>query len=225
MKTHSQRLELTVDVFDLVRQRAQVRPECAPSQLIQAILDEFHTTVEWLDSSADRYQLLRAQTLAPLDETTPLGQQLRPGDRLVLCETELPLPPDARPPSQPVYLRELHTGRTYPLHGLPTLVGRPGLDSSAHARLTVDLGDYPNGLRVSRRHVRLTEENGGYWIELLANNPVSLVRSGEPVVELALGKPHRLTHGDEFLFVRSAIQLQFIVPPVDSLEEPSGAPS
>lgn len=214
MNTKQPRLELWVDVFDVVKQRASVSPKCMPTQLIGAVLSEFRADVPYLGAIPAHYRLLRADTLSPLDADAALGQQLRSGERLIVCENDVVLPPGTQPPVQPIYLREDHTGRVYALRWLPAVIGRSSAEEPEADRLAVDLAAYPAGARVARRHVRLLEENGQWWVELLKANPVSLVQADDHVVDLSPGVRQAIHEGDVILFVRSDIRLRFVVRPV-----------
>ena len=97
MNPSQARVELTIDVFEETGQRALVLSELRPSQLVKAILQEFHN-LEYLGDDANDYYLIRAESGERLDEDSSL-EPLNTGDRLVLKEREVPLPGTTRRPS------------------------------------------------------------------------------------------------------------------------------
>jgi hypothetical protein len=205
------RLELQIDVFEKIAQRALVVPDLKPPDLVAAILREFGE-LEYLGSVPENYHLSGADG-KPLDPGARLGDQARMGDRLVLEEEELPPPEGTHPPSRPVYLREQSTGNAYRIGWLPAIVGRVAEDRPDNAAVVVDLTGFPTGLRVSRRHLRLTEERGIFYVENLSSNPVSLIpaggtdtESGIPVTEVR--RP--FASGDMLRLDRSGIILKFV---------------
>jgi hypothetical protein len=220
MSPSQARVELFIDVFEETGQRALALSELRPSQLVQAILQEFHN-LEYLGDSADDYCLVKAESGAPLDaELTLDQQQVKKGDRLVLVEREQPLPEGTHRPSLPIYLREPHEAKAYAVQWLPAIIGRRSEHQPHDALVAVDLRSYASGLRASRRHVRLTEADGGFFVENLSNsNPVSLLspRQPDPVAVTAQRQP--LAPGDVIRLDRSDIELKFIVRPVASMPE------
>jgi pSer/pThr/pTyr-binding forkhead associated (FHA) protein len=96
--------------------------------------------------------------------------------------------------------------------------------------VAVDLQAFSTGLRVSRRHVIIYEQEGVYFVESLSSNPASLLRTSpsgdgsEQAVELTETRVPLLS-GDVIRLERSAILLKFIVrdsaaPPKGPAEEP-----
>ena len=173
-----------------------------------AILQEFGD-IEYLGTNPADYQLLQADDRKPLDEEQPLSALAT--HRLILVERDLPLPPGAMRPSQPIYLREQTSGIAYKLHWLPAIVGRCSESLPLNDLVAVDLGVYPTGPRVSRRHVKITEEEGRYYVQSLSNNPVTLVRTGQNA-RIPLSETRQLlTPGDMIDLERSDLKLKFIV--------------
>jgi hypothetical protein len=205
------RLDLKIDVFEKTAQRALVAPDLKPPDLVTAILREFGE-LEYLGSAPENYHLSGVDG-KPLDPGARLGDQARTGDRLVLVEEEPPFPEGTRPASRPVYLREQSTGNAYRLAWLPAIIGRVAEDRPDNAAVAVDLTGFPTGLRVSRRHVRLSEDRGIFYVENLSSNPVSLIPAGGtdteggiPVVDVR--RP--FASGDMLRLDRSGIILKFV---------------
>lgn len=210
MSSKQSRIDLRIDVMDLRDQHALVLPALKPPELVGAILAEFHGDVEYLGENPAEYRLVRAADGAALDGETPVGKQAADGDRLALHEVDLAAPADSRPLSQNAYLRELASGRVYKLRWQPAIVGRRSEDAPANELLSVDLGGYPTGLRVSRRQVSITEKDGQFFVENLSKNPVS-VRRGEETTLPIETRAQRILPGDVIDLERSDIQLRFIV--------------
>lgn len=209
MSPSQARISLIVDVFDEAGQPANVLADLKPPQLVHAILREFHTQ-EHLGDAAEGYYLARVADGEPLDDETSLGRQLREGERVRLVERLAELPEGAQRPSQPIYLREQHTNRAYPIHWLPAIVGRRSEDQPRNDLVAVDLRGHESGQRVSRRHVRLTERRGRFFVENLSNNPVSLVSPEAAVPQPVGAEPAQLAPGDVIRLDRSDIELKFI---------------
>jgi len=227
MSPSQARVELTIDVFEETGQRALALSDLKPPQLVNAILQEFHN-LEYLGDDADAYYLLRAESGEPLDAETSLDQQVKKGDRLVLAEQEQPMPEGTCRPSQAIYLREPHEAKAYVVQWLPAIIGRRSEHQPHDELVAVDLRSYESGLRVSRRHVRLTETRGDFYVENLSGNPASLLsqRWTGPVAVTA--QRQILAPGDVIRLDRSGVELKFIVrstvlAPVPDVAGPASA--
>lgn len=208
MAANQNRLEVRIDIFEKTNQQALALPNLTPPQFIEAIIQEFRE-LEYLSDSPAEYQLRKAQDRSSLTEDQPLGEQIKPGERLILVENGVSLPADTKPPSQPVYLREQSTGKVYKLNWLPALIGRPDKSQAHNEWIAVNLDSYKTGLRVSRRQAQISEENGQFFIESLSSNPTALKRGNGAIVPVSSGK-QSLRHGDIIYFERSNIALKFI---------------
>jgi hypothetical protein len=224
------RLELHIDVLDQVDQRALALSDLLPGQLVQAVLDEFRE-LEYLGAEAEAYHLVSLPDGAPLAEDRPIGVQLASGARLALLENEAEPPTGAQRALRPAYLRELSTGQVYPLGWFPAIIGRATTTQPMNELVAVDLQAFATGLRVSRRHVILYEQGGGYFVENMSSNPASLLRASrsgdgsEQAVELTETRAPLLS-GDVIRLERSAILLKFIVrDPAAPPRGPAGAPA
>lgn len=204
------RLTLHVDIFDQTAQSAKVLPELTPLRFIANILQEFRE-LEYLGDDPTAYQLLHAETREPLLENQPLGTQLSDGAALILVEQEFPLPAGTLPLRPSVYLREVRTGTSYRIQWQPAIIGRVSENSAWNDQVAVDLRSYPTGMRVSRRHAKVWEEAGSYFIEVMQNNPVTLRRDGQDIATLVEQSRHALCPDDIIRLDRSDISLKFIV--------------
>lgn len=204
-----ERLTLIIDVFEEKEQIAVALPSLTPPELIKSILQEFRE-LEYLDESPDDYLLLNTEDGVPLADEIILGNQLRDDDKLVMVEKERPLPSGTNRPSHPIYLRDQITGTVYKLHWLPAIIGRPDRNQSHDDWLAVNLERHKAGLRVSRRHIEITEHNGRYFASSTPRNP-TYVKSidGDDVL---MGEEKRpLHHGDIIHLERSNIALKVII--------------
>lgn len=209
MSGSQKRLNLRVDVFEKTDQLALPLPSLTPPEFVEAILQEFRE-LEYLSDSPANYRLLKASDQSPLAAEEKLAQQLAVGERLVLVEEESPLPNGTSQPSHPIYLREQITGKVYKLHWLPAIVGRPDKNQALNEQVAVDLERYKTGLRVSRRHVQITEKNGQYFIHSLSRNPTS-IKDDEGNMTPVTEEKRPLQNGDIIHLERSNITLKFII--------------
>lgn len=210
MSISAQRLDLLIDVFEHEAQRALPLQGLTVRQMIDSILQEF-AEIEHLGRVSSAYQLVRAEGGEPLEMEAPLHAQLRAGDHVRLVEREIPTPSATWRPIHSLYLRERdERGTVHRVGWLPAFIGRPLLDESDE-HLAVNLQEAPTGMRVSRRHLRLSEEGGRYFVEALSENPATLQRAGEAPTALLPEHPTELRAGDTILLDRSNIHLRFLV--------------
>ena len=215
------RLDLTIDVLDLPAQHAAVLWTISPQELIAATLQEFRE-LEQLGIDPGDYQLLDAASGAPLDEKPLDGLFAKDAKdiHLKLVEKLPATPRGAQPAPDPIYLREQATGRVYRLGWLPAIVGRPDRNLPDNHLLAVNLEALPTGLRVSRRHVRLSEQSGQYYVQRMSGNPTVLRRATGETINLLDASRTPIDNGDVIVLERSQITLKFLLlrattPPVD----------
>jgi len=203
------RLTLKIDVFEEKEQTAVALSGLTPPELIKSILQEFRE-LSYLNESPDEYALLKADDDTPLDDEMAIGYQLRDDDRLIMVEKERPLPSGTACPSHSIYLRDQTVGTVYKLHWLPAIIGRPDKNQSHDDWLAVNLERHKAGLRVSRRHLEITEESGRYFVSGTPRNPTTIkgVDGGEMLV---MEEKRPLHNGDVIHLERSNIALKFIV--------------
>ena len=77
--------------------------------------------------------------------------------------------------------------------------------------LAVNLDALPTGLRVSRRHVRLSEQSGQYFVQRMSGNPTVLRRTTGETINLLDASRTPIDHGDMIVLERSQITLKFLV--------------
>jgi len=205
-------LEVNIDVFEQKNQRAQVVPELSPAELVNAILEEFGDDLDYLGSDAAQYQLRKADAPGGLDNSLSVGEQLSPGDRLVLEELEPTVPNGTEPASVPIYLQDVAGHRSFRIGFLPAYVGRQDTNLAGNDLVAVDLSTASGGSNVSRRHLKLWEESGEFWVQAASNNPAAVVRTDR--TEVAVAQPPQKTplrSLDVIRLDRSGLTLKFIV--------------
>lgn len=218
MSSSEARRKLRIDIFEHKEQAALALVKLTPPALIEAILQEFHD-VPYLSNRVADYQLHKSGDGSPLPDDLALGQ-LAENERLVLVERTAPVPTGARSPSRALYLCEERSNpgeeqskQLYPLPWVPAIIGRPDNNLKDNALLAVNLEKAANGLglRVSRRHARIEEENGRYFVASLApNNPTYHLTAADQRTRLTEAK-HPLQDGDRLYLEGSELTLKFLV--------------
>lgn len=219
MGASKDRLELKIDVLDRSAQRAMALAELTPAELIAATLQEFRD-VEYLGIDVADYRLFDATTDQELNGAQPLNTQLGDGAHIRLVERERPVPSGGQRPNAAIYLRELTSGRVYRLHWLPAIVGRPDRNLRDNQLLAANLEMLPSGLRVSRRHAMIGEQDGQYFVQCLSGNPATLRRANGETSSLNTSRTP-IGNGDVLYLERSEIALKFII--WDDGAAPAGA--
>ncbi len=212
MSSKQSRIDLRIDILDLEDQHAVVLTNMKPTELVEAIVNEFHGDADapYLSANAADYYLVSAESGVVLDPETPVGQQVAANDRLALQEVERPLPAGGHALNRTAYLRELTSGNVYKLRWQPAIIGRFSEDLPMNDLVAVDLQPYPTGLRVSRRHVAISEADGQFFVENLSKNPVSIQRSEEVTIPIE-SRQQQILPGDVIDLERSDIMLKLIV--------------
>lgn len=208
MSAVQSRIELFIDVFEEKDQRALVLPTITGAELVQEILQAFRTLGYLSDNPGD-YQLLRSDQ-SPLENAAPVGKQLANRARLVLVEHAPPLPEGAQPLTKPIYLREEGTGSVHKLGWQPAIIGRPDPKLPHNELIAVNLAAHERGLRVSRRHAQITEENGQFHIQRLSENQTT-IKDDQGTATVLNASKHPLEPGQIISLDASQIALRFIV--------------
>ena len=203
------RVTLKIDVFEKPEQTAQALKELTPTQLIGAILAEYRE-LEYLSDNPADYRLVRADNGLPLDNNFALDDETGYEMHLLSEAVNTYRPEGCQRPKYPIYLRELRSGKAYKIHWHTAIVGRSSEGQPFNRRIAVDLRNFPTGLRVSRRHLHIEEEGDNYILDIVSNNPVTLIRDNQEVIAGAMHGRIPLHNGDTIRLDRSEIQLKFI---------------
>jgi len=201
------RLTIVSDLFDVSPQEVSIR-ENLP---VRTFLTE--TRKEFMFPEEDIYSLRVESTGKALEPDKTLEQQnVQTGAQLVLVreqrargirEAVAVRPEERRVIGNGViqpYFREQGTGKIFELRFQPALIGRPDPQNPQTAEaLAVNLGNFEGAKSVSRYHARITEDNGQFYLESLADhNPAYLNRSIVRVGERRLVLPNDIVTVGKF---------------------------
>jgi hypothetical protein len=96
-------------------------------------------------------------------------------------------------------------GREFPIAGIETNIGRWDADSGIFP--DVDLDEDDTEAKISRRHARIVNHNGQYFIEDLGSTNGTFVNRGR---RLLPGKRHMLQNGDEVIVGKTFLKFQIV---------------
>jgi len=96
-------------------------------------------------------------------------------------------------------------GKEFPISGIETNIGRWDADSGIFP--DVDLDEDDTEAKISRRHARIVNHNGQYYIEDLGSTNGTFVNRGR---RLLPGKRHMLQNGDEVIVGKTFLKFQII---------------
>jgi hypothetical protein len=96
-------------------------------------------------------------------------------------------------------------GKEFPVSGIEINIGRWDADSGIFP--DVDLDEDDSEAKVSRRHARIVNHNGQYFIEDLGSTNGTFVNRGR---RLLPGKRHMLQNGDEIIVGKTFLKFQIL---------------
>lgn len=96
-------------------------------------------------------------------------------------------------------------GKEFPIVGIETNIGRWDADSGIFP--DVDLDEDDTEAKISRRHARIVNHNGQYFIEDLGSTNGTFVNRGR---RLLPGKRHMLQSGDEVIVGKTFLKFQIL---------------
>lgn len=96
-------------------------------------------------------------------------------------------------------------GKEFPIMGIETNIGRWDADSGIFP--DVDLDEDDSEAKVSRRHARIVNHNGQYFVEDLGSTNGTFVNRGR---RLLPGKRHMLQSGDEVIVGKTFLKFQIL---------------
>jgi pSer/pThr/pTyr-binding forkhead associated (FHA) protein len=196
-------LEIRLDIFEHVGQRAQVMKSLKVGELIDEVLKEFDDVPS---ESPERFALYLKGTKRPLaKEHTLIQADIQPQDELVFEYLRQDIR-EMLEPHQYAFLRDEGTGRLYGIEWTPAIIGRPTNEAEHNIMLAANLQVHPKGITISRKHAQITFENGHYYLEALAdNNPTTLNNKILPVEKTA-----EIHHDDVILFGKK-VRMTFLL--------------
>jgi hypothetical protein len=173
-------IEISIDVFDQLDQRAKVKKNLTVEVFVDEILREFDD----LDrKNPQSYGLFLKGNTHPLDLGKTLEQLDIHGQDELVFRYARSLQRAALPERQNVFLIDDSTHKVFELHWSPAIIGRPDSSDPAHNELlAVNLEPYPEGRKASRRHAQITYEDGQYYLESLSDtNPTFINAEHKPI--------------------------------------------
>jgi pSer/pThr/pTyr-binding forkhead associated (FHA) protein len=195
-------IDVKIDVFEHVDQRARLRKSLTVSALVEEILKEFDDVVA---DSPEKYAVYLKGIDRPLNPGYTLTQlDIQPQDELVFNYVRQTIR-QMLEPHQYAFLSEETTGKTYDIQWQPAVIGRPTNEVDHNIVLAVNVQLLPNGMTVSRKHAQITFSEGRYYVEALAeNNPVFI--NGK---EVTPNSRREIKNGDKLLIGRNKIVFTF----------------
>src|SRR6266850_1297090 len=112
---------------------------------------------------------------------------------------------DARASARLIIERGGRIGKEFPISGIETNIGRWDADSGIFP--DVDLDEDDTEAKISRRHARIVNHNGQYFIEDLGSTNGTFVNRGR---RLLPGKRHTLQNGDEVIVGKTFLKFQIL---------------
>jgi pSer/pThr/pTyr-binding forkhead associated (FHA) protein len=214
-------IDVKIDVFEHIGQRASVRKNLTVTALIDEILREFD------DISADspgKYAIYLKGMERPLNASQTLTElDIQPQDELVFDYVRQTIRKMLEPRNYAT-LREETTGKAFDIQWQPAVIGRPTNEVDHNIVLAVNVQLLPNGMTISRKQAQITFSDGKYFIELLAeNNPVYI--NGK---EMSVNSKREIKNGDKLLIGRNKIPMVFLTQSASSSQaarEPRSQPA
>jgi pSer/pThr/pTyr-binding forkhead associated (FHA) protein len=209
-------IDVKLDIFEHVGQRARLRKSLTVSGLVEEILREFDDIAA---DSPEKYAVFLKGMDRPLSASSTMTQlDIQPQDELVFEYVRQNIRRMLNPENY-AFLRDDANGRVYDLQWQPAIIGRPTNEAEHNIMLAVNLQLHPKGLTVSRKHAEITFSDGHYYIELLAeNNPVAVNDKAIP-----FGTRRELKHGDRINIGRNDLLLTFQTQSAASVQKPAAS--
>jgi pSer/pThr/pTyr-binding forkhead associated (FHA) protein len=195
-------IDVKLDIFEHVGQRARLRKSLTVSGLIEEILREFDDIAA---DSPEKYTVFLKGMDRPLNASSTMEQlDIQPQDELVFEYVRQNIRRMLNPENY-AFLRDDANGRVYDIQWQPAIIGRPTNEAEHNIMLAVNLQLHPKGLTVSRKHAEIAYSDGHYTIEPLAdNNPVAVNDKAVP-----FGTRREIKHGDRINIGRNDLLLIF----------------
>jgi pSer/pThr/pTyr-binding forkhead associated (FHA) protein len=196
-------IDVKLDIFEHVGQRARLRKSLTVSGLVEEILREFDDIAA---DTPEKYAVFLKGMERPLNASLTLTQlDIQPQDELVFEYVRQNIRRMLKPENY-VFLRDESSGRVYDIQWQPAILGRPTNEAEHNIMLAVNLQLHPKGLTISRKHAGITFANGHYYIEALAdNNPLAVNGRG-----VAFNTRRELKNGDRIILGRNDLPLTFL---------------
>lgn len=211
-------IDVKIDVFDHLGQRARLRRSLTIRTLIEEILKEFDDIAAEIP---EKYAIYAKGLDRPLASTSMLEQlDIQPQDTLIFKYAS-----QSHNDQQPLEAHQYaamrdDAGKIYPITWQPALIGRPNSDGKHDAKLAVNLQSHPKKQTVSRSHAQITFSSGHYYIQPLAeNNPIFM--EGK---RIAFGTLREINDGDKISIGTKGLQITFMARR-SPVQQPVAVPS
>jgi pSer/pThr/pTyr-binding forkhead associated (FHA) protein len=209
-------IDVRLDIFEHVGQRARLRKSLTVSGLVEEILREFDDIAA---DSPEKYAVFLKGMDRPLNAALTMTQlDIQPQDELVFeyVRQNIRRMLDS---ANYAFLRDEVNGRVYDIQWQPAVIGRPTNEAEHNIMLAVNLQLHPKGLTISRKHAEITFSDGHYYIEPLAeNNPVAV---NDKVIPFNTRREIR--QGDQINLGRNDLQLTFQTQPASAVQKPAAS--
>jgi pSer/pThr/pTyr-binding forkhead associated (FHA) protein len=196
-------IDVKIDVFEHIGQRARLRRSLTVHSLIEEILREFDDIAA---DSPEKYAIYLKGFDHPLKPVGTLAElDIQPQDELVFDYVRQTIRQmlDVR---NYATLREEGTGKEFDIQWQPAVIGRPSTDVDHNIILAVNVYLLPDGKTISRRHAQITFAEGRYFIEPLAEqNPMFL--NGR---ELPVHGKREIRNNDKLSFGNNKLTMTFL---------------
>ncbi len=209
-------IDVKIDVFEHIGQRARLRKSLTVTGLIQEVLREFDDITA---DTPEKYAIYLKGFDHPLKAAETLFQlDIQPQDELVFDYVRQAIR-RMLDVSQYAILREDGTGKEFDIQWQPAVIGRPSTEVNHNIILAVNVQLLPNGKTVSRRHAQITFSEGHYFVEPLAEQN-SVFLNGK---ELPVYGKREIRNGDKLSFGNKKLNMTFYThsqrnPRVSALE-------
>jgi len=196
-------IDVKLDIFEHVGQRACLRKSLTVSGLVEEILREFDDIAA---DTPEKYAVFLKGMERPLNASFTMTQlDIQPQDELVFEYVRQNIRRMLKPENY-AFLRDESSGRIYDIQWQPAIIGRPTNEAEHNIMLAVNLQLHPKGLTVSRKHAGIMFVNGHYYIEALAdNNPLAVNGRGIP-----FNARREIKNGDRIMLGRNDLPLTFL---------------
>lgn len=212
-------IDVKIDVFEHVGQRARLRRSLTVSGLIDEILKEFDDIAA---DSPEKYAVYLKGMDRPLNASHTLIQlDLQPQDELVFEYVRQNIRRMLEPKDY-AFLRDEISGRVYDIQWQPAVIGRPTNEAEHNIILAVNLQLHPKGLTVSRKHAQITFSDGRYYMEpLVDNNPVAVNGKAIP-----FNTRREIKNGDRIQIGRNDLPMTFLTQAgASAVQQPVSRPA
>jgi hypothetical protein len=212
---------ISSDLFDDMNQEASLRGNISARTVIMEIQREFNLPegnyalrIKGKSKPLDldrTMEQLGIQTGAELQFTRERRSAAKAAAALGTSHRLLSGPKQA-------YLREDSTGKLFELEWQPAIIGRPDANNPVSGEaLAVNLSGFEESRSVSRQHASITERNGVFFIESMAERNLAELNGSV----LQIGERRSLQHGDKILIGKIALTFKFRgMTDVTTLPEP-----